>query len=581
MSSLLDIYHKLISTNFFGEGAEPRPLLEVALETLEDTAKRGGLLILQLPTGYGKTAITYSSFINAVLQPNFFWRVIHVSPLRTLIDDIYRRLVEGFKGDLKDAYHYVNRLAGMQMMYSAGSPYLQKRLVITTFDTFTLALAKVPPQEVEDIATGRGHGHFDVPRASVLESLVVMDEVHSFLSEPLDKTGTSKALQVLMSALHYLVESRVPLVLMTATMPEKHVRSMLHTINLLLRGSSPYYKELYYGKESFIDKDFEHEQSSKNIETKLVGKGLQAFVEQALEYASSYNKLLVVLNTIPRALQVYRELRGKGLNALLLHSKFKQPDRDEKLEKLKSDRWILVSTQVVEVGVDISAEVLVTDVAPANNLVQRAGRVARRKNDSEGIVVIVEDDEASHGYHIYNVNLLNKTIEELRRHSDRAKVKINWRSLGNDEKIGYQDFVNNVYSEDQRFTFDVTYYRLISSYYWTPQDSIRLLTEVYDGSFLRSSPLIPLLVSPSEELTLSTSFLAVNSIPTDLGDIARLLRKGIRIEKILRDKGESAREPLKPQDVNSIVRFIMTGRLIALYMPHAEEVYSQSEGLIP
>jgi len=97
---------------------------------------------------------------------------------------------------------------------------------------------------------------------------------------------------------------------------------------------------------------------------------------------------LVVLNTVDRALELYRQLRrraerrrGESPELLLLHSRFRPPDRREKVEALRSDvpepGRIVVSTQVVEAGVDISAVTLFTEAAPWGSVVQRLGRCNR------------------------------------------------------------------------------------------------------------------------------------------------------------------------------------------------------------
>jgi CRISPR-associated endonuclease/helicase Cas3 len=79
-------------------------------------------------------------------------------------------------------------------------------------------------------------------------------------------------------------------------------------------------------------------------------------------------------------------LTAKGLDIpiLLLHSRFFKEDRGKKEERLKSlfgkgsrGPAILVSTQVVEAGLDLSCEHLHTELCPMNALVQRGGRCAR------------------------------------------------------------------------------------------------------------------------------------------------------------------------------------------------------------
>lgn len=99
---------------------------------------------------------------------------------------------------------------------------------------------------------------------------------------------------------------------------------------------------------------------------------------------------LVVLNTVERAVEVWsalrrdRGLKGAGTDVRLVHSRFRPAERrawrDEFLNREScgagTDR-IIVSTQVVEAGVDISASLLITELAPWPSMVQRFGRCAR------------------------------------------------------------------------------------------------------------------------------------------------------------------------------------------------------------
>ncbi|MBX6721736.1 MAG: CRISPR-associated helicase Cas3', partial [Dactylosporangium sp.] len=90
---------------------------------------------------------------------------------------------------------------------------------------------------------------------------------------------------------------------------------------------------------------------------------------------------LVVVNTVRSARALYQELRKAGPPCTLLHSRFRGIDRDRLMDQVLAepgpDGHIVVSTQVVEAGVDISAAVLVTEAAPWPSMVQRAGRCNR------------------------------------------------------------------------------------------------------------------------------------------------------------------------------------------------------------
>ncbi|MGA4578289.1 type I-G CRISPR-associated helicase/endonuclease Cas3g [Limisphaera sp. VF-2] len=90
---------------------------------------------------------------------------------------------------------------------------------------------------------------------------------------------------------------------------------------------------------------------------------------------------LVILNRVARAQEVYQELRRLAPQRplALVHSRFRPYDRahQETLLREDGDR-IVVATQAVEAGVDISARTLITELAPWPSLVQRFGRCNRR-----------------------------------------------------------------------------------------------------------------------------------------------------------------------------------------------------------
>jgi CRISPR-associated endonuclease/helicase Cas3 len=88
---------------------------------------------------------------------------------------------------------------------------------------------------------------------------------------------------------------------------------------------------------------------------------------------------LVVLNTVPAARAIYQHLRGGPVECTLLHSRFRGIDRAGRMADVlaRPEDRIVVSTQVVEAGLDLSAAVLITEAAPWPSLVQRAGRCNR------------------------------------------------------------------------------------------------------------------------------------------------------------------------------------------------------------
>ncbi len=113
------------------------------------------------------------------------------------------------------------------------------------------------------------------------------------------------------------------------------------------------------------------------------------------------SRTLVVVNTVRRAQELFRALRKisrTDTNIELLHSRFRPGDRSAIEANVLHRDWsgILVSTQVVEAGLDISARVLITELAPWASFVQRAGRCNRwaEFTDAEIRWIDLADDDA-------------------------------------------------------------------------------------------------------------------------------------------------------------------------------------------
>ncbi len=120
---------------------------------------------------------------------------------------------------------------------------------------------------------------------------------------------------------------------------------------------------------------------------------------------------LVVVNRVDTAIEIYRSLVAdkalKGTEFRLVHSRFRPAERaawrseflNRKACSAEVNR-IIVATQVVEAGVDISAGVLITELAPWSSLVQRLGRAARWGGSAQILVADFspKDDKAAAPY---------------------------------------------------------------------------------------------------------------------------------------------------------------------------------------
>jgi CRISPR-associated endonuclease/helicase Cas3 len=102
--------------------------------------------------------------------------------------------------------------------------------------------------------------------------------------------------------------------------------------------------------------------------------------EFALAQHKPATRTLVIVNTVPRAREIAAAIRTHFPGVILLHSRFRPADRralENLFETIPPEGQIIVSTQVLEAGIDVSATRLITDLAPWGSLVQRFGRVNR------------------------------------------------------------------------------------------------------------------------------------------------------------------------------------------------------------
>lgn len=117
-----------------------------------------------------------------------------------------------------------------------------------------------------------------------------------------------------------------------------------------------------------------------------------------------------IRNTVDEAGQAYERLTGRGVDAVLIHSRFTAADRhrtEERVEKAcgGDDRpepgFVVVATQVLEQSLDIDFDVLVTDLCPADLVVQRMGRLHRHRRDKDGVKVKEADERGEAILHVH------------------------------------------------------------------------------------------------------------------------------------------------------------------------------------
>lgn len=175
------------------------------------------------------------------------------------------------------------------------------------------------------------------------------------------------------------------------------------------------------------------------------------FIEQCVnDIVSDYylnKKVLVVCNTIGKAREIFDLLDEKIPleNRMLYHSQFILQDlknKEDLLENLKSknNRFVAVCTQIVEVSLDIDFDILYTENAPIDAIIQRLGRVNRRGEINKRFpdmqfakVIITRESEKSRKY-VYKTlsNVLSLTYSNLSNIATKQKGNISekdWKNL--------------------------------------------------------------------------------------------------------------------------------------------------------
>jgi len=249
-----------------------------------------------------------------------------------------------------------------------------------------------------------------MPAGSIASSVVVFDEAHMY------RDGfTFSVMRALMEILH---KSNIPFVVMTATMPESLEKSLFEGIKL--RDDQKLLGDVSIDSDLRITLEDDPLYSNGNVN--IPDKLLERIKEK---------KTLIVVNQVKRAQKIYEEIKTildlREEEIVLLHSRFTRADRKQHEEKaismiphkeegkiiIPEGTGVVVSTQVLEAGIDFSAELLLTELAPADSLIQRAGRCARYEGESGEMVIFqVEDDK---GHLPYEREHLSKTWEWLQK----------------------------------------------------------------------------------------------------------------------------------------------------------------------
>ena len=177
-----------------------------------------------------------------------------------------------------------------------------------------------------------------------------------------------------------------------------------------------------------------------------------------IECLKNGKKVLVVCNTVKQAQLTYEVLKNHATRAVLLHSAFNGLDRMNHEKNLKEGEidklnpiQLLVGTQAIEVSLDIDYDIIFTECAPLDALIQRFGRVNRKREKGICEVVVFKENNKT-DFYIYPKDVINRTLTVLE--------KIAKTNIGVIQEIELQCFMDEVYpdwSDKQQKEFDFKY----------------------------------------------------------------------------------------------------------------------------
>lgn len=336
-------------------------------------------VLLRAPTGSGKTETAIAPFLFSKLETptdaGFPNKLIYVVPLRTLANSLRDRVRDELVELWLQAHPLKRSLAvTLQTGENPEDPRFEGDIVFCTIDQLASSFLNIP------YSVGRGSAN--VNAGSVFSSYLVFDELHL-----LDPDRSFATVLKLLSQ----VQGVVPYLLMTATLTEKLAASIREEIGD------------YSGKHSLelvdvLEGDLQAIEAGRKRTFTAIPEPLSARVILDDIQKRDRKRAIVICNQVGLAQDLYRDLQALASNAnlsiTLLHSRFLPEDRAEKEAKLLDvfgkdwrDRddgtcHVLIATQVIEVGLNITCEVMHVQLCPANALLQRAGRCARFRNES-------------------------------------------------------------------------------------------------------------------------------------------------------------------------------------------------------
>lgn len=409
---LVDRYRdaRHFSTNLENINSLRNQIYEEAMESITDWNLDDKVLSLNVPTGTGKTLASLSLALKLrerlSNERNFKPRVIYALPFLSIIDQNYGVFEDVLNpgGEEVDSrlllkHHHLAdvKYKAEDNEFEVGKSRLllegwNSEIIVTTFWQLFNTLFSNRNRQLRKFN-------------KLANSIIILDEVQAV---------PHQYWQLIHDALKLLCDKfNTYVIFITATQP------------LIFEEATGEIKEIAQKKEEYF-RGLNRIELIPKIENALTLDEFKALLEKDL-IEKKDKDFLVVLNTIGSAQEVYafiQRLKLENTKGFFLSTNVIPKERLKRIKEIRNigetkepARKVIVSTQLIEAGVDIDADIVYRDFAPLDSINQVAGRCNRNSSkDDKGTVsiFILKDDRKEFYKYIYDPFLMSKTLDILK-----------------------------------------------------------------------------------------------------------------------------------------------------------------------
>lgn len=376
-------------------------------QAINNSSVNEQISILNMPTGSGKTLCSMKIALKKLREHNKK-RIIYVIPYTSIIEQT-AEIFEDIFGEYTDiVQHHSNYCYDIDNDNDTTAEKLKRStenwdapIIITTSVQFFQSLYHYKSSGLRKLH-------------NMADSVIIFDEVHMIPIE---------CIQPCLRGIGYITKYlNSEVVFLSATMPDYSGFFTKYT------GNSTF-KELIPDKTAFS--------FFKKCRYSYIG---ETELESVVEKSNEYNSSLIIVNSRKTAREIYRLLSGKKYH---LSTYMTPNDRSDIISQIRcslenGEKISVVSTSLVESGVDLDFEVVFRQLAGLDNILQSGGRCNREGKRECGEVFVFETDEKLRGDIKVRASIVKDMLDSGMDIDSDKSVKEYYRRIFkyNDEIIG-------------------------------------------------------------------------------------------------------------------------------------------------